>query len=106
MWAIIETGGKQYQVKESDKLKIEKLEGEVGSKLKFERVLLLSEDEKGEKISIGQPILEKASVEGKILEQAKDEKLIVFKYKPKKRYRVKKGHRQNYTLVEITNITK
>ncbi len=102
MKAVIKTGGKQYLVKEGDKIKIEKIEKEVGEEIVFDQVLLL-EKNKGE-IKIGQPFLENAKVIGKIISQGKGEKIIVLKYKPKRRYRVKKGHRQKYTEVEIVKI--
>lgn len=104
MWAVIETGGKQYKVAPQEKIMVEKLEGKDGSNIKFDRVLLWSGDQEGKKLEIGQPYLEKALVSAKILKTAKDKKVIVLKYKPKKRYRVKKGHRQKYTEVEITGI--
>lgn len=104
MWAVIETGGKQLRVKSGDLLKVEKIEGKVGANITFDSVLLLSKDEEGKDLQIGKPYLEKAKVEAKIIEEGKEKKVTVFKYKPKKRYRVKKGHRQSYTKVEITNI--
>jgi large subunit ribosomal protein L21 len=100
--AVIKTGGKQYLVQEGDKIKIEKIDKEVGEEVIFDEVLLL-ENEKGE-IKIGQPFLENAKVIGKVLAQGKGKKIIVLKYKPKRRYRVKKGHRQRYTEVEIVKI--
>jgi large subunit ribosomal protein L21 len=100
--AVIKTGGKQYLVQEGDKIKIEKIDKKVGEEVIFDEVLLL-ENEKGE-IKIGQPFLENAKVIGKVLAQGKGKKIIVLKYKPKRRYRVKKGHRQRYTEVEIVKI--
>jgi large subunit ribosomal protein L21 len=100
--AVIKTGGKQYLVQEGDKIKIEKIDKEVGEEVIFDEVLLL-ENEKGE-IKIGQPFLKDAKVIGKVLAQGKGKKIIVLKYKPKRRYRVKKGHRQRYTEVEIVKI--
>jgi large subunit ribosomal protein L21 len=100
--AVIKTGGKQYLVQEGDKIKIEKIDKEVGEEIIFDEVLLL-ENEKGE-IKIGQPFLKDAKVIGKVLAQGKGKKIIVLKYKPKRRYRVKKGHRQRYTEVEIVKI--
>ena len=99
--AVIKTGGKQYVVSSGQKLKIEKLEVEVGKEVIFDQVLLL---EKGGKLAIGEPLVEGAKVAGKVLEQGKADKVIAFKYKAKKRYHVKKGHRQKYTEVEITKI--
>jgi large subunit ribosomal protein L21 len=100
--AVIKTGGKQYLVKEGDKIKIEKIDNKTGAEIVFDQVLLL-EKEKGE-VKIGQPILPNAKVVGKVISQGKKEKIIVLKYKPKRRYRIKKGHRQRYTEVEIVKI--
>ena len=101
MLAIIKTGGKQYKVSEGDKVKIEKLEGEEGSKVVFSEVLFLG-DEKD--VKIGTPALAGVTVEGKILKTAKGKKVTGIKFKPKKRYKVKFGHRQELTEVEITKI--
>src|SRR3989338_2040768 len=101
MLAVIKTGGKQYLVSPGQKLKIEKLDKKEGSEVSFFDVLLV---EKNKKVEIGAPRVTGAKVTGKILEHGKGEKVIVFKYKAKKRYKVKKGHRQLYTLVEITGI--
>jgi large subunit ribosomal protein L21 len=103
MIAVIHTGGKQYLVSPGQKIKIEKLETEVGKKVDFEKVLLF-EDEKGN-LSLGTPFLKDVKVTGKVLETGLGEKVRVFKYKPKTRYKVKKGHRQPYTEVEIEKIT-
>lgn len=99
--AVIKTGGKQYIVSECTKLKVEKLEAEVGKEVIFDQVLLL---EKGSKLEIGEPLVEGAKVVGKVLAQGKADKVIAFKYKAKKRYHVKKGHRQQFTEVEITKL--
>lgn len=101
MLAVIKTGGKQYIVSPGDKIKVEKLEVEEGKEVTFSEVLLL---EKSRKIEIGTPTVKGAKVEGKVLNQGKGEKLIIFKYKPKKRYKRKIGHRQKFTEVEITKI--
>ena len=101
MIAVIKTGGKQYVVSPGDKIKIEKLSKKEGSEIAFSEVLLL---EKGRQLEIGSPLVKGVKVAGKILEHGKGKKKIVFKYKSKKRYIVKKGHRQPYTLVEITKI--
>lgn len=100
MLAIIKTGGKQYIVKPGDKLKIEKLEAKEGDKFTFTEVLLV---EKNNKVEVGAPMI-KAEVEAKIVSHGKADKVIVFKYKPKKRYSRKIGHRQPFTEVEITGI--
>jgi len=86
MLAIIKTGGKQYLVSPGDKIKIEKIEGKVGKEINFTDVLLV---QKNKKLEIGTPVIKNAKVVGKILEQEKEKKVIVFKYKAKKRYRKK-----------------
>ena len=101
MLAIIKTGGKQYKVQEGDKIKIEKLEGEVGDVISFEEVFFVG-DEKD--VKIGNPIVKGAKVEGKILKTSKQKKVTGIKHKAKKRYLVKFGHRQIMTEVEITKI--
>ncbi|MCZ2845744.1 MAG: 50S ribosomal protein L21 [Candidatus Bathyarchaeota archaeon] len=101
MLAVIKTGGKQYLVSPGDKLKIEKIDKEEGKEVIFKEVLLL---EKNRKIEVGQPIVKNAKVVGKILKQGRGKKVIIFKYKPKKRYKKKRGHRQPFTEVEITKI--
>ncbi len=104
MIAVIHTGGKQYLVSPGEKIKIEKLGVQEGETVDFEKVLLF-EDDKGESL-IGNPYLEEVKVSGKVLKEGLGEKKRIFKYKPKKRYKVKKGHRQPYTEVEITEIKK
>ena len=101
MLAVIRTGGKQYIVSPGDKIKIEKIEGEEEKEITFREVLLL---EKEGKIEVGDPSVKKAEVIGKILKQGKSKKVIVFKYKPKTRYKIKKGHRQPYTEIKILDI--
>ncbi|MDP2664289.1 MAG: 50S ribosomal protein L21 [bacterium] len=101
MLVVIKTGGKQYIVSPGKKIKIEKLNKKEGSEVSFSEVLLL---EKNKKVEIGTPFLKGVKVLGKVLKQAKDKKKIVFKYRAKKRYKVKKGHRQPFTEVEITKI--
>jgi len=100
MYAIIATGGKQYKVSVGDKVRVEKLEGEVGQTISFDQVLLVSD----EKVTVGNPTVEGAKVEAKVLDQGKARKVIVYKYKPKTGYHKKNGHRQLFTEVEITNI--
>jgi len=102
MLAVIKTGGKQYLVAPKQKIKIEKIAGEVGDTVTFNEVLLL---EKNKKVTIGTPLLKGATVSARIVRQGKAKKVIVFKYKPKKRYKVKKGHRQPFTEVEIVKIS-
>ncbi|OIO44692.1 MAG: 50S ribosomal protein L21 [Candidatus Nealsonbacteria bacterium CG_4_10_14_0_8_um_filter_35_10] len=101
MLAVIKTGGKQYLVSPGQKIKIEKLDAKEGREVTFKDVLLL---EKGGKIEIGNPLVEGAKVAGKIISEGKGKKVIVFKFKAKTRYRVKRGHRQPFTEVEITKI--
>lgn len=101
MLAVIKTGGKQYIVKPGDKLKVEKLEKKEGEEIIFSDVLLV---EKNKKIEIGNPTVKEANVSAKVLRHAKGDKIIVFKYKPKKRYSKKIGHRQPFTEVEIIEI--
>ncbi len=103
MYAIIESCGKQYKVAQGDVIFFEKLDAEVDKKVTFDNVVLVSD---GEKIEIGNPYVKGFKVEGKVLAHGKGKKIIVFKYKPKKNYRRKQGHRQPYTKVEITAIKK
>ena len=98
MYAVIETGGKQYTVQEGDLVKVEKLDANEGDAVTFDKVLLVARD--GE-INVGKPYVNDAKVEAKVLKQAKARKVVVYKFKAKKNERKKKGHRQPYTLVEI-----
>ena len=100
MYAIIATGGKQYRVSEGDVIYIEKIDAQVDSTVSFD-VLLVGND--GD-VKVGTPVVEGVKVEGKVVGQVRGEKIIVFKYKSKKNYRRKQGHRQPYTKVEITKI--
>ena len=100
MYAIIATGGKQYKVEAGDEVLIEKIDAEIGAKVNFD-VLMVSD---GENVRIGTPVLDDASVTAEVLEHGKGEKVIVFKYKPKKKYRRKQGHRQPYTKVKILSV--
>ena len=101
MYAVVNSGGKQYKVQQGQVLRVEKIPGDIGNPVTFERVLMFSD---GENVSIGQPALEDIVVEGHIVEQGKAKKIIVFKYKKRKRYRRKKGHRQEFTAVMIDDI--
>jgi len=101
MFAVIKTGGKQYLVQPGDKINVEKLDAEAGKEITFSDVLLY---DKNRKIEIGTPLVKGVKVQAKVLGQVKGEKLIIFKYKPKKRYKRKIGHRQNFTQVEILSI--
>lgn len=102
MTAIIEHGGRQYTVSVGDKIDIALMEAKVGSKITFDKVLSFVD---GEKSSFGNPYLDGKTVEAKILKHGKYKKIIVYKYKPKKSYQKKQGHRQDYTQVEITKIS-
>jgi len=101
MYAVVATGGKQYRVQEGDTLRIEKIPGEVGSDVAFDQVLMVSD---GDDVKVGQPVVENAVVNGTIVEQGKGRKILVFKYKRRKRYRRKQGHRQLFTAVKIGTI--
>ncbi len=101
MYAVIETGGKQYKVSEGDKIYIEKLKVDEGANVSFDKVLLLSE---AQKINVGKPYVEGAEVGAKVLKHGKAKKVLKMHYKPKKDLHKKTGHRQHYTLVEITSI--
>ncbi|MDP2695843.1 MAG: 50S ribosomal protein L21 [bacterium] len=101
MLAIIETGGKQYKVAAGQKLKIEKLPPGEGEPVVFDKVLLTAD---GDSVKVGAPYVGGSKVEGKVLKQGRGRKIIVFKYHSKTRYRKKKGHRQEYTEVEITKV--
>ena len=101
MYAVIEACGKQYKVTKGDVVFFEKLDAEEGKKVTFDKVVLVSD---GKKIEVGAPYVKGIKVEGKVVAHGKGKKIIVFKYKPKKNYRRKQGHRQPYTKVEITDI--
>ena len=101
MYAIVDTGGKQYKVQEGEILRVEKLAGEVGDSISFDKILMFSD---GENVNIGSPLLEDVAVSGHIVEQGKAKKIIVFKYKRRKRYRRKRGHRQQFTAVKVDSI--
>ena len=101
MYAVVNTGGKQYKVQQGEVFRIEKIPGDVGSPVTFDRVMMFSD---GESVSIGQPVLDNVAVEGHIVAQGKAKKILVFKYKRRKRYRRKQGHRQEFTAVQIDSI--
>jgi large subunit ribosomal protein L21 len=101
MYAIIETGGKQYKVSEGDEIYVEKLENEAEETVLFEKVLAVKGEEA---LNVGSPYVDGAKVTGKVLKHGKNKKIIVFKYKPKKGYAKKQGHRQPYTKVLIEKI--
>ena len=101
MYAIIEACGKQYKVLEGDTVFFEKLDAEVGKKVTFDKVILVSDEKE---VKVGNPYVKGVKVEGKVLSHGKGKKIIVFKMKAKKNERTKQGHRQPYTKVEITSI--
>jgi large subunit ribosomal protein L21 len=100
MYAVFKTGGKQYRVAAGDKLRVEKLPGNAGDAVTFDQVLLVS----GESLTLGKPLVGGAKVEAKIVTQGLGKKLIVFKFRRRKNYRRKNGHRQPFTALEIVNI--
>ena len=100
-FAIIETGGKQFKVSPEQKLKIEKVKGDKGAILGFDKILLSAD---GDSVKIGTPYVEGAKVEAEILRQARDKKIIVFRYHSKTRLRKKKGHRQEFTEIKIVSV--
>ena len=101
MISIFQTGGKQYIVSKGDKIQVEKLPGNAGETIKFDKVLFTSN---GSDANVGKPFISGATVEGKVLRQARGEKIHVLKYKAKSKYRRKQGHRQHFTEVEITKV--
>jgi len=101
MYAVIRTGGRQYRVNPGDEVKVEKLQGQVGDAIVFDQVLVASD---GETVKIGKPFLEDTKVSGRITRQGRNRKILVFKYKRRKGYRKKVGHRQHFTQVKIEDI--
>ena len=102
MYAIIETGGKQYKVSEGELIFVEKLNANEEETVTFDKVVAVSVEDK---LTVGNPYVKGATVEGKVVAQGRDKKIIVFKYKPKKGYRRKLGHRQPHTKVQISRIS-
>jgi large subunit ribosomal protein L21 len=102
MYAVVTTGGKQYRVQKGETLRIEKIPGDVGSQVAFNQVLMVSD---GDRVEIGQPLVENAVVNAHIVEQGKHKKILVFKYKRRKRFRRTQGHRQQFTAVKIDDIS-
>ncbi len=100
MYAIIQTGGKQYKVSENDVVKVEKLDAQVGDKVALDVVMLVNDNE----VVCGNPLVQGKTVEAEVVEQGKEDKVVVFKYKAKKNYRRKQGHRQPYTALKIVTI--
>ncbi|MFN3752332.1 MAG: 50S ribosomal protein L21 [Thiobacillus sp.] len=102
MYAVIKTGGKQYRVSAGDKLKIEKLDADVGSEITFDQVLMVGD---GADVKVGAPLLRGATVKATVLNQARGDKIKIFKMRRRKHYRKSQGHRQYYTEVQIAGIT-
>lgn len=103
MYAIIATGGKQYRVQEGDQIKVEKLAGDPGEKVEFDQVLLLAD---GENVTIGEPYVDGGKVMGEVQDQARGKKIEVIKFKRRKHHMKRMGHRQSFTQVKITGISK
>jgi large subunit ribosomal protein L21 len=101
MYAVVATGGKQYKVQEGDILRVEKLTGEIGDQVAFDQVLMVGDEAN---VRVGQPLIEGVSVKASIVEQGKAKKILVFKYKRRKRYHRRHGHRQQYTAIRINTI--
>ena len=101
MYAVIETGGKQYRVQQGDVISVEKLGVEAGEKVTFDKVLVVND---GEAVTVGTPCVEGATVGATVVENGKGKKVVIFKYKAKKDYRKKQGHRQPYTMLKIDEI--
>jgi large subunit ribosomal protein L21 len=101
MYAVVKTGGKQYRVSPGDSIDVEKLPHEVGEQIELDQVLLVAN---GSGAKIGQPLVKGAKVKATVTRQAKGRKVIIFKYRPSKRYRRRKGHRQHYTRLRIDDI--
>jgi len=102
MYALIESGGKQYKVSEGTVLKVEKLEAAAGDRLSIDKVLMVN-DENGN-VKVGNPLVSNARVEVEVMEQGRDKKVVVFKYKRRKNYRKKQGHRQPFTRIKVLKI--
>ena len=100
MYAIIKSGGKQYRVQQDDEFRVEKLDAKVGDTVVFDEVVAVG----GDKLIVGSPLVQGYAVQAEVLEQGKADKVIIYKYKAKKDYRRKNGHRQPYTLVKVTGI--
>lgn len=102
MYAVVKSRGKQLKLSPGERIRVDKMKASVGDSIAINEVLLISRD--GKDVHIGTPFVEGASVDGKVIRHARGKKVTIMKYKPKKRYRIKKGHRQDYTLLEITSV--
>lgn len=103
MLAVIQTGGKQYKVSPGDEIQIEKIPGKAGDTVRFDQVLIY---EKDDDVKVGTPLVQGVEVTGEIIRQDRSKKIVVFKFKRRKKYRKKQGHRQSYTRLKITDIGK
>lgn len=101
MYAVVEIAGQQFKVSKADKIFVPRLDSDVGKKIKFDRVLLVGDDKQ---TKIGTPYIDGSSIEAKVLQHLKDEKVVVFRKKKRKGYKVRRGHRQQYTEIEITKL--
>ncbi|OGV73728.1 MAG: 50S ribosomal protein L21 [Methylophilales bacterium RIFCSPHIGHO2_02_FULL_57_10] len=101
MYAVIKTGGKQYRVVPGEKLKVEKLAGDVGSDIVLDQVLMVAD---GDKVSVGAPMVKGASVKATVISHGRHDKVMIFKMRRRKHYRKTQGHRQDYTEIQIQNI--
>jgi large subunit ribosomal protein L21 len=102
MYAVVEIAGQQFKVAKADKIFVPKLESEVGAKVKFEKVLLIGDEKQTQ---LGTPYVTGATIEAKVLGHLKDDKVVVFKKKKRKGFKVRRGHRQQYTQIEITKVS-
>ena len=102
MYAVFKTGGKQYRAREGERVRIERLDAAVGDAVNFDQVLVVGE---GANIKVGAPLVAGGKVEGKVVAQGRDEKIIIIKFRRRKHYRRTQGHRQSFTEVEITSIS-
>ena len=101
MYAVIKTGGKQYRVVVGERIKVEKLVGEVGATVTLDQILMLAD---GEKVTIGSPIVQGASIQATVLSHGRGDKVMIFKFRRRKHYRKTQGHRQSYTEIQIGSI--
>lgn len=102
MYAVIKTGGKQYRVVSGEKIKVEKLVGDVGTKVTLDQILMLAD---GDKVTIGSPIVKGASIQATVLSHGRGDKVMIFKFRRRKHYRKTQGHRQSYTEIQIGAIS-
>lgn len=102
MYAVIKTGGKQYRVSSGEKLKVEQLAADVGSKITIDQVLLVAD---GDKVSVGQPLVAGAKVQATVVNHGRDDKVHIFKMRRRKHYKKQQGHRQNFTEIQVDKIS-